>query len=225
MWRGETVADDLVEAEVDQQIAGRLLAFQRQVGPLWGHLVGHNGTGDFVVAVDAGDLFHQVGLPDDARADVHAMVGHGGVECVAVLRNVEFEPPQDVRRRRHVDVHAQQPLHLAGRQFDFDRLRRLGVVVDDAFGNLAAPCLSHQFDAALEAANRLRRMYAPAESCGRVGVHLLRPHGAADVDEIPVGRLQEHVARLFADFGFRTTDNAAQAEHTFRVTDEDVVRF
>ena len=80
--------------------------------------------------------------------------------------------------------------------------------------DFAAACLAHQFDAALDAAQRPGGMHAPAEAQPGVGHDLLRLHRAADVDEVPVGRFEQDAGGRVADLGVRAADDPADAERS-----------
>ena len=209
------MADVFAQTQGRQKVAQQLLMLQRQVRVQRRQFIVDHAVRDAIVTVDARQFLDQVGLAGDGfAADVEAVLRHRHLQPILPHVDREFESAQDGGGFLRREFHAHDALDLGDGECDLHRLRRQGIVVEDAGGDRTAAVAAHQFDAAPDPLRGDCRVDAATEANAGVGDDLLRLHRAADVDGVPVGGLEQHVARVVVDLRLGTADDATQAKDT-----------
>ena len=94
------------------------------------------------------------------------------------------------------------------------------VQVADGWDDSAAAQFRHQVRRPRRRLDRQLRVHPPPESLARVARQSQQAGGAADAEEVEVGRFQEDVGRRLSDLAFQATHHAGHGYGATSVGDE-----
>jgi len=217
--RRQTIGNHFLEAKLHEQVFNTLFTFQFRVVPLGRQRVAHLRFRYAVVAVYTTDLFDQIVRP----LDIQAMVRRRHQQAVACILDGELQRFQHFPDLVFAGRDAANAGHFGRRQLDGAFLRRVRVIIDDAFPHGAAGQSPHQFRRALRAEEGLAGMHAPAEAESGLGVDFQGMHAAPDVDEVPGGRLQQDVGRAVGNLTLLAAHDTTQTQRPCLVGDQNCV--
>ena len=199
-----------------------LLELQGRVSGLRRQPFGQQRGRQTVVAVQPGQILDQVGRP---FLDVEPVRRRRHDQHIAALRfDPELQRPQQARRLVRREIHSKDATDLRHLQFHDLRRRRRRVDVHDPAADHRPGVLTHQFRGPLRRRLHQFGMDAAAEARARFAGQVERLDGAADVEEIEVGRLQQHVGRGGGNFRLGAAHDAGQRHGAGVVGDDQHFR-
>ena len=164
--------------------------------------------------MDPGDLFYQVALPDNAGFDIRAGRGTCGFQCLAVDPAGEAQPFKDLGRFFQRYFLTQD----VGDIFRRDAVDGIGiwlsVFVKHAPHHLAAAPFPHALQAEAQRGFCQRRMHLAAEAVRCLAAEAGFGEGFAQVDEVPVRRFNQQIARPGMHSGFAAAHHACDGKRS-----------
>ena len=187
---------------------------------LWRQLISHQSDRDAIVAIDACDLFQQIG----SDGDVQAVLWHGGVNRVAVDVAREVEPSQNSHDLGGAQGDAHHAFHVCrgnrnGYLLLFDR-----VFISQAGRDLSAGQFAHQFYCPARRFHRAAGRYPPPEANGCLAREAQGLAGATVIDEVESRCFQQDVVGFFSDFALQPAHDATHSDGTASVRDKQHLR-
>ena len=136
------------------------------------------------------------------------------------MGDLEFEGGEDADDFAGWDFDAQDAVDLRRGQFDGAQRLLAGVQVADDRDAGAAAQFRHQVGRPRCRFHRQLWVHPPPESGARFADQSQQAGGAADVEEVKVGRFQENVGRCLSDFAFQAAHHAGHGHGAAPVGDE-----
>ena len=169
----------------------------------------HRLVGNAVIAVDAGNLFHQVFF----NLHIEAPARGNGLPLVLSLGDFAAEAAQNVAHLSVGNVVADQAIELAAAQGDSRTLRQRRIIgdVDNRAGFTAAD-IDQQASRALHGLILQSRIDAALVAVGGIGVQTVAARAAGDGQRAEEGALQQHVLRFVIHTGVFAAEDTAHRQ-------------
>jgi len=212
--RGLAVGQGILQTNRDQYVTNAFFRFQTGVADLRRQFVAQALLRNALVTVDTHDLFDQVSLPDDAGFDICACGWALGNQLAAFHPAGETQPFKDPHGFLQRDL---LPNHLANgvfRQTVDGIFIRSAIVVQHAPHHYSAAPFLHALQAEAQRGFCQRRMHITAEAVSRLAADAGLAEGFAQVDEVPVCRLDQQVAGAGVDAGFAAAHHARDGKRS-----------